>query len=206
MPGAPNRPPEAAAPPPPPPAAEPPDVKVMRRLVPSHVALLLETWKGGVPPEVAGPFEKAEAAYRAGDYATATSALDQLSIRFAEPRWPSLPEPFQRLRVPIPAPIPPHWDPDHGLPAAEKEERQARRRAEAQLALVEASLRWAGDHGISVDGAEPALTHGRSVLGSDSALAEFYAAIDPLWRQLDPKLPPLRRGGPRAGALPAEGS
>ncbi len=194
MPGAPNRPPEAAAPPPPPPAGDPPALKLIRRLVPSHVALLLDTWKGAVPAEVAGPYEKADAAYRSGDLTTAASALDQLSIRFAEPRWPSLPEPFQKLRVAIPAPVPPHWDPDHGLAPAEKEARQARRSAGDQLALAEASVRWALAHGVPAGTLESALASGRSALTSDAPLGEFYAAIDGVWRALDSTLPPLKRG------------
>ncbi|MGA8536079.1 MAG: hypothetical protein WB789_01645, partial [Thermoplasmata archaeon] len=93
---------------------ETPERRALRRLAPSRVALRLDQWKGAPSPDLLTPFEKAEAAYTAGDYTAALQALDQLSIRFAEPRWPTLPEPFRRLRVPIPAPMPPHWDPEHG--------------------------------------------------------------------------------------------
>ncbi|MGB6441915.1 MAG: hypothetical protein WBF81_01285, partial [Thermoplasmata archaeon] len=52
MPGAPNRPPETApAPPPPAPATDPPDRKVLRRLAPARIALLLDQWKGAPEPE-----------------------------------------------------------------------------------------------------------------------------------------------------------
>jgi len=205
MPGAPNRPPEiAGAAPPAPPAAEPPEVKLLRRLVPSHVALLQESWKGGVPPEVVAPYEKALGAFRSGDLATAATSLDQLSIRFAEPRWPSLAEPFKRLRVPIPAPVPPHWDPDHALEASEKEARRARRVAEEQLLLAEGSVRWAAAHGIDAAALEAPLAAARAALVQPGVPAEFYAAIDGVWRDLEPRLPPPGRAGKAPAIAPAD--
>jgi hypothetical protein len=197
LPGAPNRPPEVAPAPAPPPTADPPEVKLLRRLVPAHVALLLESWKGGPPSEVVAPFERAATALRAGELPAATTALDQLSIRFAEPRWPSLPEPFRRLRVPIPAPVPPHWDPDHGLAAAEKEARQARRAAEDQLALAEASVAWAGTHGVPVGELGAVVASARTALEAPGVPTTFYPAIDRVWRELRQHLPP-----PKAGAKP----
>lgn len=190
MPGAPNRPPEtAAAPPAPPVVVDPPERRVLRRLVPSHVALLLDSWKGPLGPELTGPFEKAEGAFSQGDFAGATSALDLLSIRFAEPRWPSLPEPFRKLRVPIPAPMPPSWDPEHALPAPEREGRKARRAAEEQLELVAGALGWASAH--SIDAAELAglLAEARATLGPDGVPEGFYAKIDAIWAGLRPRLP-----------------
>jgi hypothetical protein len=205
MPGAPNRPPEAAAvAPAPSPAPEPPEVRLLRRLVPSHVALLQDLWKGSVPAEVARPFEKAETAFRAGDYSGAASALDQLSIRFAEPRWPTLPEPYRRLRVPIPAPTPPSWDPDHALSAPEKEAAKARRTAEDQLALAEGCVRWAAAHGIASDPFDGAVAAARSALAGPGLPPEFYAAIDGLWRSLRERLPaPKVAGLPSAAAAAA---
>ena len=193
MPGAPNRPPELAAAPPAPPAPEPPEVKLLRRLVPSHVALLQESWKGGPPPEVLAPFEKAVSAARGADFGGATAALDQLSIRFAEPRWPTLSEPFRRLRVRIPAPVPPHWDPDHGLPVAEKEAHQARRSAEEQLALADASVAWAAAHGVPAEDLAPFVGAARSALSGPGVPTEFYPAVDRVWAGLRERLPPPKR-------------
>lgn len=202
MPGAPNRPPEIAAPPPPP-VVEAPDRKLLRRLVPSHVALLLDSWKGPVAPEVLEPFEKAEAALAAGDLAGAANALDLLSIRFAEPRWPSLPEPFRRLRVPIPAPVPPHWDPDHALTPAEKEERRARRIAEEQLALAEGSVAWADAHGVGAPGLSERLSVARAALGAGGVPSEFYVSIDGVWEELRGRLPRPKRPAGRPAPVPA---
>jgi hypothetical protein len=199
MPGAPNRPPESAAAPVPP-APVPPELRVLRRIVPSQVALLQPSWKGAVPAEVLAPFDKADAAFRAGDFAAATLALDQLSIRFAEPRWPTLAEPYRRLRVPIPAPVPPHWDPDHGLATPEKEARQARRLAEEQLALAEGCVAWASANGVTTDGLPPAVDAAKAALGSPGVASAFYEAIDPLWRALRERLPAPKRA---AGAAPA---
>ncbi len=204
MPGAPNRPPEVAAPPAPPPP-EAPEARLLRRFVPSQVALLQESWKGGPPAEVLGPFEKAAAALRSSDFSTATTALDQLSIRFAEPRWPSLAEPFRRLRVPIPAPTPPHWDPDHGLSPEEKDGRRARRTAEDQLALAEASVAWATSHGVPSPDLPGALAAARAALSSPGVAPGFYEAIDRIWRELRGKLPaPRRAGAPVAAAVADE--
>ena len=194
MPGAPNRPPEATAAPAPPLTPEPPAVKLLRRLVPSHVALLQDAWKGAPPPEILAPFEKAEAAFLASDFATAGSALDLLSIRFAEPRWPTLADPFRRLRVPIPAPVPPHWDPDHGLSPAEKETRRARRAAEDQLALADASVGWAAQHGASVDDLATLVATAKTALSGPGVPAEFYPAVDRVWGDLRGRLPAPKRG------------
>ncbi|HTP55082.1 MAG TPA: hypothetical protein VML53_00230 [Thermoplasmata archaeon] len=200
MPGAPNRPPERTEEPAPaPPAPTPPERLALRRLVPSHVALLLDSWKGGPAPELMQPFEKAEAAYRAGDYAGALSALDLLSIRFAEPRWPSLPAPFRELRVPIPAPMPPHWNPEHGLAAEEREARRARRTAEEQLALADGAAAWASGHGVPADDLRAHLATARSALAGPGVPPEFYGALDPFWSALVGRLPRPRR----AGAVPA---
>jgi len=205
MPGAPNRPPEAAAAPAPPPApAGDPAAKVLRRLVPSQVALLLDSWKGGAPPELLAPFEKAEAALAAGDAAGASGALDLLSIRFAEPRWPSLAEPFRRLRVAIPAPMPPQWDPEHALSAPEKELRRARRFADDQLRLAEGCAAWARQHGIEAAGFEPALAAARQALGAEGIPPEFYAAIDPFWATLRSRLPRPKAAGRAAVAAAAD--
>ena len=204
MPGAPNRPPETAGPPAPPVAPDPPELRVLRRLVPSRVALLLEMWKGAPPPELLGPFEKAEAAFRSADYAAAGTALDQLSIRFAEPRWPTLAEPFRRLRVPIPAPVPPQWDPDHGLPAEEKEARKQRRAAEEQLLLADACVAWATSRGVAVGDLGSSVASARGSLEGPGVPPAFYPAIDRIWRELHEKLPAPSRGArPGAGAVGA---
>ncbi|MGB6501558.1 MAG: hypothetical protein WBG19_09230, partial [Thermoplasmata archaeon] len=195
MPGAPNRPPEKTEEPAPAVASvpTPPERLVLRRLVPSHVALLLDTWKGGPPPEVTGPFEKAEAANLAADYANAISALDLLSIRFAEPRWTSLPAPFRELRVPIPAPMPPAWNPENALPAAEKEAARARRTAEQQLALAEGSVAWAGAHAIPVDDLAPRVAEARTALAAGGVPPEFYERLDGVWTDLAGRLPRPKR-------------
>lgn len=204
MPGAPNRPPEVAAPAPAPaPRGEAPELRLLRRLVPSHVALLLDSWKGTPPPEVVGPFEKAEAALASGDLAGASTALDLLSTRLAEPRWPTLPEPFRRLRVEIPVPVPPHWDPEHGLDAAEKETRRARRVADDQLALAEGCLAWAEAHGLATDELRPLVDGARAEVGAAGVGDGFHPRLDLLWETLRPRLPrPANRAASRSPAAP----
>jgi hypothetical protein len=200
MPGAPNKPPEKAPEPAPvsPALVEPPERRALRRLAPSRVALHLEQWKGAPNPDLLGPFEKAEAAYAAGDAPNALVALDQLSVRFAEPRWPSLPEPFKRLKVAIPAPMPPHWDPENALAPAEKEARRARRVADDQLALAKGVLGWAGTHGVELADLAPRIAEAEAILGAEGVNAAFYERIDALWEAVRLRVPPPKSAAARA--------
>ena len=205
MPGAPNRPPEkTAAAPLSPPAAEPPEKKALRRLVPTRVALLLDIWKGAPSPELTGPFRKAEEAFAQGDYASALGSLDLLSVRFAEPRWPSLPEPFRFLRVPIAAPVPPHWDPDHALSPPEKEAKKARTTAVEQLALAKGCLAWASGHGVNASGLAPRLDSAAARLTDPADLSSFYEELDAFWAGLRDRLPSPKFGAttPAQAAAP----
>jgi len=208
VPGAPNRPPEKAAAPPPPPTPEPPEKRALRRLAPSRVALLLDTWKGPPSPDLLGPFRKAEEAFAHGDYATATTSLDLLSVRFAEPRWATLPEPFRLLRVAIPAPVPPHWDPDHALTPAEKDAKKARRAADDQLALANGCLAWAGAHGVDTADLAPRVEGAAARITEPAGLAPFYEEIDAFWTGLYGRLPAPKSGpsapAPAAAAEPEE--
>jgi hypothetical protein len=206
MPGAPNRPPEKAPEAPvPPPVPETPQQHALRRLVPSRVALLLDLWKGSPSPELTGPYDKAEAFYAAGDYANATGELERLSVRFAEPRWPSLPDPFRLLRVPIPAPMPPHWNPEHALPPEQKESLRARRVADEQVALATDCLAWAAMHGIDTSPLAPSLAQAKVSLETLGLTPEFYERVDAVWTGLHERLPrPKSAGAPAAPPAAAE--
>lgn len=199
MPGAPNRPPEVTPDAPrPPPVPGTAQQKALRRLAPDRVALLLDVWKGAPSPELLAPFSRAEAAYAGGDFDGAASALDGLSIRFAEPRWPTMPEPFRRLRVAIPAPMPPHWDPDHALPPAEKDLHRARRGADDQLALASAAVVWGSAHGIDTADLTTALNEATAILPVEGPSAGFYERIDRIWTAVRDRFPL-----PKGLALPA---
>ena len=210
MPGAPNRPPEKSPEEPPaPPPAESPAERVIRRLAPSRVALLLDVWKGAPSPELLVPLEKADTAYASGDFENASSALDLLSVRFTEPRWPTLPDPFRRLRVSIPAPTPPHWDPEHGLAPTERESRRLRRTADDQIALVEASVAWASAHGVDTADLIGPATEAKTLLSTEGVSAAFYERTDRIWKALRERTPFPGSGAPRpaaptAAASPAE--
>ncbi len=199
MPGAPNRPPEVAASPVPPPAAEPARA-VLRRLAPSRIALHLDPWKGNPSAELLDPLDRAARLYAEGDLAGAAGALDQLSTRLAEPRWPTLPRPFRDLRVTVTVPQPPAWDPENALPAEEKASRRRRRDAELQRDLAHASLAWAKAHGIAVDDLEPARAQADSALASPGVPEEFWPAIDSIWSTLLERVPAPRRAGRPAAA------
>lgn len=203
MPGAPNRPPETTpAPPPPAPAGDSPAKAVLRRLAPSRVALRLDQWKGAPSADLVAPLQKAETAFTAADYSNAQSALDLLSVRFAEPRWPTLPEPFRLLRVPIPAPMPPHWDPDHALSPADRDAKRARKVAEEQLALAAGCVIWAAGHQIDVADLVPRVEEARTVLASEGGSEGFYERIDTVWEAMRSRVPlpaaPSARAAPVA--------
>ena len=198
MPGAPNRPPEKTPEVPSTPRLpEPPERLALRRLVPTQVALLLDTWKGAPSPELTTPFYKAADAYAHGDYPGALQALDLLSVRFAEPRWVTLPEPFRLLRVPIFAPVPPHWNPDHTLAPIEKEAKKERKTADDQLALARGSLAWSGTHGVDTSDLAPRLESAAARLAEPADLARFYEEVDAIWSGLHGRLP-APKGGPVA--------
>ncbi len=203
MPGAPNRPPEtAAAPAPPAPVPVTPRYRSLARLGPSRVALLLDLWKGSPSPELVTPFDRAETAFDAGDFDGATNALELLSVRFAEPRWPTLPEPFKLLRVAIPAPMPPHWDPDHALPVPEKESKRARRDASFQLDLVRATAAWASAHQIDLPDASAHADRAASALASAGPDDAFWNEVESVWRSVREKVPMPASAG-KAPAAPA---
>ncbi len=202
MPGAPNRPPEtAAAPAPPAPVPVTPRYRSLARLGPSRVALLLDLWKGSPSPELVTPFDRAETAFDAGDFDGATNALELLSVRFAEPRWPTLPEPFRLLRVPIPAPMPPAWNPDHALAPADREAKRARREADDQVSLATASLAWAGAHGLDVTDLVSPLEQAKTVLATEGVVPGFYERIEAVWDGIRSRCP--RPTATKARSAPA---
>jgi hypothetical protein len=181
-----------------------PEKKVLRRLAPSRVALLLDQWKGGPSPDLTTPFEKAESAFAALDYPNAITALDLLSVRFAEPRWPTLPEPFRFLRVSIPAPMPPSWDPDNALPPSDREAKRARKFAEDQLALAAGSISWAAAHQVDVADLTPRLEEARAIFSTEGGSEGFYERIDPIWEAIRARVPLPKSSAPRpASAAPA---
>jgi hypothetical protein len=171
------------------PIADLPEKKILRRLAPSRIALLQDAWKGAPNADLMTPFGKAEAAFVAGDYPSALSALDLLSVRFAEPRWPTLPEPYRLLRVPIPAPMPPHWNPDNALPPAERESKRARATAEDQLTLAAGCVAWAATHGIDVTDLTPRVAEARAILPTEGASVGFYERIDFIWAAIRSRVP-----------------
>ena len=204
MPGAPNRPPEPSAPPTEaaPTNVESPERRALRRLAPSRIALLLDVWRGAPSPELLQPFARAEASFAHGEYREAGEALDQLSVRFAEPRWPTIPEPFRELRVAIPAPQPPQWDPDFAVSAEEKEARRDRRTATTQLALARASVRWAAARQLDLGPAPAGLDDAGAAFEAGGAPAALYAVIDPIWMAVRERVPVPKAPAPKSAPTP----
>jgi hypothetical protein len=201
MPGAPNSPPktaDSASAPAPPDGLE---RKVLRRLAPCRVALRLDLWKGAPARDLVEPFGRAESLYGSGDFRGADSALDQLSVRFAEPRWPTLPEPFRGLRVRIFAPMPPSYDPEYSLSAEEKESRRKRREADLQLALAKASVAWGGAHGVPMTDLSGPLERAEVALAGSGATEPFWTEVDVVWAAVRERVP-VPTASPRAAPAP----
>ncbi|MCI4326662.1 MAG: hypothetical protein L3K16_03380 [Thermoplasmata archaeon] len=199
MPGAPNSPPKMDAAPPP--VAIAPERRIFRRLAASKVALNLDLWKGAPSPELIAPYARAETAFAAGDFVNAEQALDHLSVRFAEPRWPTMPVPFRDLRVAIPAPMPPQWDPDFAVDPAEKERRKVLRSAELQLALIKATPAVAAKRGLPADDLATHVTEAEAEFASNGPSEPFWAHVDAIWTGVRERFP--TPGAPKAVPVPA---
>jgi hypothetical protein len=201
MPGAPNRPPSPDDPPAPTAVLQvDPGRRTLRRLAPMRVTLRLDLWKNAPSRELVTPLERAEAAYVAGDFVNAESALDQLAVRFAEPRWPSLPLPFRDLRVAIPAPQPPQWDPDFTLSPPERDAKKARKSAELQVALADGTLAWAAAHAVPAEDLRPYLESARVALAAGTALEPVHEPLDRFWEAIRERVP--MPGGPPSAVAP----
>lgn len=154
-----------------------------------RVALRLDVWKNAPSREMVLPLERAETAYGTGDFAGAENALDQLAVRFAEPRWPTMPKPFRDLRVSIPPPQPPHWDPEHGLAAEAREANKGRRAAELQVTLAEGVLAWAAQHAVALDDAQPLVADARAALTADTTMDQMWSKLDAFWSVVRARVP-----------------
>jgi hypothetical protein len=189
MPGAPNKPPESAAAPEPVAAAGDAGRHVLRRLGLAHVILRLECWKGAPNPDLVRPVAQADRLYEAGDFPNAEMALDQFSVRLAEPRWPSIPEPFRRLRVDIVRPEPPAWNPDNALTPAERAAKTTRRFAENQLLWAEATLTEAPRLGAEVTDLPPLVSEAREKLAAEGPDEAFWSPLERFWETVRARVP-----------------
>lgn len=203
MPGAPNKPPPSG--PVAPPVPETPRSKVLRRLAPARTALRLDLWRGAPPKELLTPFGQAEAAFGREEFDGASTFLDQLSTRFAEPRWPTLPEKFRPLRVNVVRPQPPHWDPDFGAPPEERDARRARRYAEGQIQLARACVDAEIGLGTPLADLVPDLAAAEARLATQAPDPEFWEGVDRIWTTLREKVPlPSATATPKTAPAPAE--
>ena len=206
MPGAPNRPPEIDGPPPPAAPADQSARRVVRRLGAMRVALRLDLWKGAPSAELVTPLERAEASFASGDLLTSLGHTDQLAIRFAEPRWPTLPVPFKGLRQGIPAPQPPQWDPEFTLTPPEKELRRLRREAELYVDLAAATISWGASHSVDLSDLVAPLEQTRALLAATGPDDAFWAESDLFWQAVRARVPMPKgpAGRPAPAAAPSE--
>jgi hypothetical protein len=190
LPGAPNKPPDLESPPVP--ASPPPGDKMqhaVRRLAPDRLVLRLPIWRGAPNIDLLKPLERVAVTLAAGEFPDAEKALDQFSVRLAEPRWPTIPEPWVRLRVPIPAPQPPHWDPDFKLTPADREAKKNREWAHTQLLLAKGALDLAPSLNVDLSDVQSSVAEAQTVFDRDGATAEFWAPLDRLWDAVQSRVP-----------------
>jgi hypothetical protein len=190
MPGAPNKPPDIEAPPAP---ASPPSgdkrQHAFRRLAPDRLVLRLPIWRGAPNADLVKPLERAAATLAAGEFPDAEKALDQFSVRLAEPRWPTIPEPWVRLRVPIPAPQPPHWDPDFKLAPGDREAKKNREWAQTQLRLAKGTLELAPSLNVDLTDVQSCVAEAQTIFDRDGATPDFWAPLDRLWEAVESRVP-----------------
>lgn len=201
MPGAPNSPPKNVPEVPSVPTVPvAPEKKVLRRLAPSRVTLSLDIWRNAPSPDLISPLERAEAAYAAGDWREAESQLDGLAVRLHEPRWPTIPEPFRSLRVAIPFPQPPQWNPELQMTPAERDAIHGRKVAELQLALARSSVEFARAKKLDVTDLEAPIERAAAALGTSGVDPAFYESIDPVWEAIRARVPMPKTATPRPAA------
>jgi hypothetical protein len=190
MPGAPNKPPEIEGPPTP--ATPPPGDKMqhaLRRLAPDRLVLRLSIWRGAPSADLVKPLERVAATLAAGEYPDAEKALDQFSVRLAEPRWPTIPEPWIRLRTAIPAPQPPHWDPDFKLSAPDRDAKKTREWGATQLLLAKAAFELAPSLAVDLADVQPCLAEAQAAFDREGAAASFWTPIDRIWEAVQSRVP-----------------
>jgi hypothetical protein len=204
LPGAPNKPPEIEGPPAP--ASPPPGDKrqhALRRLAPDRLILRLAIWRGAPNGDLVKPLERVATTLAAGEFPEAEKALDQFSVRLAEPRWPTIPEPWIRLRTAIPAPQPPHWDPDFKLTPPEREAKKAREWADTQLRLAQGAVELAPTLSVDLADVQTCVAEAQSAFEREGATAAFWTPIDRLWEAVEIRVPLPTPAAPRA-APPAK--
>jgi hypothetical protein len=182
MPGAPNKPPEIDSPP----AGSSPSPgdklpHALRRLAPDRMVLHLPIWRGTPHADLLKPLERAAATLAAGEFPDAEKALDQFSVRLAEPRWPTIPEPWIRLRVTIPAPQPPHWNPDFNLSPADRDAKKEREWAQTQLLLAKGAIDLAPSLHVDLTDVQSCVVEAQTVFDQGGASAGFWAPLDRFW-------------------------
>ncbi len=190
MPGAPNKPPPIDAPLAP--AAPLPGDKMqhaVRRLAPDRLVLRLPIWRGAPSVDLVKPLERVAATLAAGEFPDAEKALDQFSVRLAEPRWPTIPEPWIRLRTAIPAPQPPHWDPDFKLTPGDRDAKKAREWAATQLLLAKAAITFAPSLGVDLADVQSCVDEAQAAYERGGATADFWTPIDRLWEAVQSRVP-----------------
>lgn len=207
MPGAPNKPPEIDAPLSP--QATPGSDKrqhAVRRLAPDRLILRLPIWRGAPHTDLVKPLERVATMLEAGEFPDAEKALDQFSVRLAEPRWPTIPEPWARLRVSIPAPQPPHWDPDHKLSPADRETKKNQEWARTQLLLAKGALELAPSLPLDLTDVQSAVSEAQAIFDREGPSAEFWMPIDRFWEAVQSRValpaPASTRAAPPAKLPP----
>ena len=203
MPGAPNKPPDVDAPPPTPTLGGDKVQIALRRLAPGRIVLKLPIWRGAPNVDLVKPLERAATTLAAGEFPDTEKALDQFAVRLAEPRWPTIPEPWNRMRVSIPAPQPPHWDPDAKLLPADREAKKARHWAETQLLLAKAAVELAPSLSIDLTDMQASVVEAQTIFDREGASAGFWTPLDRLWETVRDRVPLPAPGAART-APPAK--
>jgi len=102
--------------------------------------------------------------------------------------------------------MPPQWDADFAVDAAEKERRKVRRLAELQLALAKATAAFAAKRGLPAEDLAAEAAHAETEFASAGASESFWSHVDTLWTAARERFPMPASAPGRAAPAPPPAS
>jgi len=101
--------------------------------------------------------------------------------------------------------MPPSWNPDNALPAAEKEAKVYRRDAALQVELAKATAAWALAHSVDIPDAAGHVERARTLLGTVGPTDAFWVEVESIWTAVRALVPMPSAPGRPAVVPAAEG-
>ena len=109
-----------------------------------------------------------------------------------------MPVPFRDLRVTIPAPMPPQWDPEFSLPPEERECVVGVASLIVRLALAEGVLAWALTKAVDLGNVVSHVAQAKELLATTGADEAFFGHLDLVWTVVRERVPRPKSAPPRS--------